>query len=63
MQQQDVAAPVLVSYYFACAALFGIGIFELFRRRRKQAVWDFIFVVFALFCLFLLYEFQHTKVK
>jgi len=47
-EAKEAAAPVLTSYFFVGAALFGITVFKLFRRRYREALLDFVFVAFAL---------------
>jgi len=58
---QAAMAQALISYLFAGAALFAIGIFELFRRRNKEAFWDFVFVAVALTCVLLLEALQSAR--
>jgi hypothetical protein len=57
---QAATAQFLISYFFVGAALFAIGTFELFRRRHKEAFWDFVFVAFALTCVLLLEALQNA---
>lgn len=44
-----VARPVGNGCIAAFVLLMGIGVIELFQHRRKQAVWDFVFAVLALY--------------
>ena len=45
-----VAQPVEFFCLLASLLLFMAGIIERFRWRRKKAIWDFVFMVLALFC-------------
>ena len=47
-EMKGIAVPVGFGCLAASALLVGIGVIELFRRRRKQAVWDFVFALLAL---------------
>ena len=49
-EMKALVQPIQVGCIVACAMLVGIGVVELFRRRLKIAIWDFVFAVFALFC-------------
>ena len=49
-EMKVLAQPVGIGCIVACALLAGVGFVELLRRRRKQAVWDFVFAVVALYC-------------
>jgi len=44
-----VAVPVATGCIAAIVLLIGIGVIELFQHRRKQAIWDFVFAVLALY--------------
>jgi hypothetical protein len=45
---KGIASPVGLACIMVSVLLIGIGIIEIFRRRRKQAAWDFVFAVLAL---------------
>jgi hypothetical protein len=47
-EMKGIAVPVGIGCLAASALLVGVGVIELFQRRRKQAVWDFVFALLAL---------------
>jgi hypothetical protein len=49
-EMKTLAQPVQIFCIVASILLFVIGIIETFRRRRRRAIWDFIFGILALFC-------------
>jgi hypothetical protein len=49
-QMKDVGMPVQNFCIVAAVVLIGTGILKLFQNRGRQAIWDFAFVLLALFC-------------
>jgi hypothetical protein len=46
---KELIQPVQTGYFAACALLVGIGLVELLRHQRKQAIWNFAFAALAWF--------------
>ncbi|MGH7975253.1 MAG: hypothetical protein ACREDS_06310 [Limisphaerales bacterium] len=51
---KGVLTYILIGYLAACVILIAMGVIERLRKRRKQAIWDFMFAALALFCWCLL---------
>lgn len=49
-QTREIAAPFMTGYVFSFIILLALGLAEQTQKRRKQAIWNFLFTFVALVC-------------